>query len=104
MSSILCLTALNKIDEASTMITQMIEQYPQTADLLIIRARLYFKDKTKVNSFHRSYSFLDFIFTQNLRGKNRLKFFNGLFNHLNNLQNTRHGLSRDLTSHRWDQT
>jgi hypothetical protein len=39
---------LNKIDEASTLITQMIEQYPQNADLLIIRARLYFKDKTKV--------------------------------------------------------
>ncbi|CAF0785881.1 unnamed protein product [Rotaria sp. Silwood1] len=46
--SILCLTALNKIDEASTLITQMIEQYPQNADLLIIRARLYYKDKNKV--------------------------------------------------------
>lgn len=47
--SILCLTALNKIDEASTLITQLIEQYPQNADLLIIRARLYYKDKNKVN-------------------------------------------------------
>lgn len=46
--SILCLTALNKIDEACALVTQMIEQYPQTADLLIIRARLYFKEKTKV--------------------------------------------------------
>jgi hypothetical protein len=39
---------LNKIDEASTLITQLIEQYPQNADLLIIRARLYYKDKNKV--------------------------------------------------------
>ncbi|CAF3399092.1 unnamed protein product [Rotaria socialis] len=46
--SILCLTALNKIDEASTLVTQMIEQYPENADLLIIRARLFYKDKTKV--------------------------------------------------------
>jgi hypothetical protein len=46
--SILCLTALNKIDEASTLITQLIEQYPHNADLLIIRARLYYKDKEKV--------------------------------------------------------
>jgi len=51
--SILCLTALNKIDEASTLITQLIDQYPQNADLLIIRARLYFKDKTKVNQLGR---------------------------------------------------
>lgn len=49
--SILCLTALSKIDEASTLITQLIDQYPQNADLLIIRARLYFKDKTKVSLF-----------------------------------------------------
>jgi tetratricopeptide (TPR) repeat protein len=46
--SILCLTALNKIEEASTLITQLIEQYPQNADLLIIRARLYYKDKEKL--------------------------------------------------------
>jgi hypothetical protein len=46
--SILCLTALNKIDEATTLITQLIEQYPRNADLLIIRARLYYKDKNKV--------------------------------------------------------
>jgi hypothetical protein len=26
----------------------MLEQYPQHADLFIIRARLYYKDKTKV--------------------------------------------------------
>ncbi|CAF3692833.1 unnamed protein product, partial [Rotaria sordida] len=45
--SILCLTALNKIEEASTLVTQMIEQYSQNADLLIIRARLYYKDKDK---------------------------------------------------------
>ncbi len=46
--SILCLTALNKIEEATILITQLIEQYPQKADLLIIRARLYYKDKEKV--------------------------------------------------------
>ncbi len=46
--SILCLTALNKIDEATTLITQLIEQYPQNPDLLVIRARLYYKDKEKV--------------------------------------------------------
>ncbi len=40
---------MNKIDEASTLITQLIEQYPQNADLLIIRARLYYKDKDKVD-------------------------------------------------------
>ncbi len=45
---------MNKIDEASTLITQLIEQYPQNADLLIIRARLYYKDKEKVNmSFYK---------------------------------------------------
>ena len=47
--SILCLTALNKIDEASTLVTQLIEQYSQNADLLIIRARLYYKEKAKVS-------------------------------------------------------
>ena len=36
------------MDEATILITQMIEEYPQNADLLIIRARLYYKDKTKV--------------------------------------------------------
>jgi len=46
--SILCLTALNKIEEATILITQLIEQYPRNADLLIIRARLYYKDKEKV--------------------------------------------------------
>jgi hypothetical protein len=29
----------------------MIEKYPDNADLLIVRARLYYKDKTKVR-FH----------------------------------------------------
>jgi len=47
--SILCLTVLNKIEEASILVTQLIEQYPQHADLLIIRARLYYKDKDKVD-------------------------------------------------------
>jgi tetratricopeptide (TPR) repeat protein len=46
--SVLCLTALNKMDEATALITQMIEEYPANADLLIIRARLYYKDKNKV--------------------------------------------------------
>lgn len=44
----LCLTALNKMDDAIALINQMIEDYSENADLLIIRARLYFKDKTKV--------------------------------------------------------
>ena len=44
----LCLTALNKMDEATALINQMIEDYSENADLLIIRARLYYKDKAKV--------------------------------------------------------
>jgi len=56
--SILCLTALNKIDEATTLITQLIEQYPRNADLLIIRARLYYKDKNKVYIGFFSYLFM----------------------------------------------
>ena len=61
--SIHCLTALNKIDEASTLITQMIEQYPQNDDLLIIRDRLYYKDNTKVFIKILSFSFIR-IFTK----------------------------------------
>lgn len=51
--SILCLTALNKIDEAGTLVNQLIEQYPQNADLLIIRARLSYKEKSKVSQYAR---------------------------------------------------
>ncbi|UJR33398.1 hypothetical protein I4U23_020845 [Adineta vaga] len=46
--SVLCLTALDKIDEAIALINQMIEDYSDNADLLIIRARLYYKDKAKL--------------------------------------------------------
>ncbi len=46
--SVLCLKALKKMDEATALITQMIEDYPENPDLLIIRARLNYKDKNKV--------------------------------------------------------
>ncbi len=74
--SILCLKALNKIDEASTLITQLIEQYPQNADLLIIRARLYYKDKNKV--YIKIYFSLFFCLQRN---KN-MNFFDSCFNNL----------------------
>ncbi|CAF0762254.1 unnamed protein product [Didymodactylos carnosus] len=46
--SILCLNAINKVEEATTLISQIIEQYPQNPDLLIVRARLYYREKSKL--------------------------------------------------------
>ena len=44
----LCLTALNTMVKGTALNNQMIEDYSENADLLIIRARLYYKDKAKV--------------------------------------------------------
>ena len=60
--SVMCLAAMGKIEEATIIVSQLVEEHPLNADLLIIRARLCYKDKTKV-----IYSNEFFFLIQNVR-------------------------------------